>query len=162
MQTNDRRRENNSVYYLLYIVIMHRSIFTIVLSLLVFVLDLRSKYIFYDKQLYADRWLITAHFNEGIAWSIPIPMLVVMLVTLGAIAALSWLYYQKQITRWIYAIILAGALWNLYDRVVLWWVRDFIDLGFWPIFNIADIAITIWAIAIIIRTLFPWKFGWKQ
>ncbi len=42
--------------------------------------------------------------------------------------------------------ILAGALGNLVDRIFLGHVVDFFDFRIWPIFNIADSAITIGAI----------------
>ncbi|MDX1523266.1 MAG: signal peptidase II, partial [Anaerolineae bacterium] len=32
---------------------------------------------------------------------------------------------------------------NLLDRVIHGYVVDFIDIGFWPIFNIADMSIVI-------------------
>jgi signal peptidase II len=38
---------------------------------------------------------------------------------------------------------LAGAASNLYDRVARGAVVDFIDLGWWPIFNVADVSITL-------------------
>ena len=38
-------------------------------------------------------------------------------------------------------IALGGALGNLRDIVVHGGVRDFIDLGWWPVFNFADVAI---------------------
>ena len=45
-----------------------------------------------------------------------------------------------------FSFILAGALGNLYDRVFFGYVIDFIELHYnnfyWPIFNIADIAIS--------------------
>ena len=40
-------------------------------------------------------------------------------------------------------LILGGAAGNLIDRVWLGYVVDFIDLRVWPVFNIADSAITI-------------------
>ena len=40
-------------------------------------------------------------------------------------------------------LIMAGALGNLMDRVNLRYVIDFIDFRIWPVFNIADSAITI-------------------
>ena len=47
------------------------------------------------------------------------------------------------------ALILGGALGNLYDRVVLGYVVDFIEVHYqqhyWPAFNIADSAITLGA-----------------
>lgn len=39
--------------------------------------------------------------------------------------------------------ILAGTIGNLIDRIRLGYVIDFIDLRIWPVFNIADIVITI-------------------
>lgn len=41
------------------------------------------------------------------------------------------------------ALIMGGAIGNLWDRVVYGTVIDFIDLIVWPVFNIADSAITI-------------------
>lgn len=41
------------------------------------------------------------------------------------------------------ALILGGAAGNLIDRARLGFVIDFIDLRVWPVFNIADSAITV-------------------
>ncbi|MEA3402022.1 MAG: signal peptidase II [Armatimonadota bacterium] len=51
------------------------------------------------------------------------------------------------------ALLIGGALGNLIDRLRLGYVIDFIDLHFWPIFNIADIAITVGAGLLIIATI---------
>lgn len=40
------------------------------------------------------------------------------------------------------SLILAGALGNLLDRVFFGYVIDFLDFHIWPVFNIADSAIT--------------------
>lgn len=40
-------------------------------------------------------------------------------------------------------LIIGGAIGNIIDRVVLGAVVDFIDVGFWPVFNLADTAIVI-------------------
>lgn len=39
------------------------------------------------------------------------------------------------------SLILAGALGNCIDRLFRGYVVDFIDLTYWPVFNIADIAV---------------------
>lgn len=41
------------------------------------------------------------------------------------------------------AMIVAGGLGNLIDRAVNGYVVDFLDLRFWPIFNIADISVCV-------------------
>ncbi len=47
-------------------------------------------------------------------------------------------------------LALGGAAGNLIDRIRLGQVIDFIDLHFWPVFNVADIAITCAGVLIII------------
>ncbi|MGB2579738.1 signal peptidase II [Elusimicrobium simillimum] len=42
-------------------------------------------------------------------------------------------------------LILGGAIGNLYDRIVLGFVVDFIDFRVWPVFNVADSAICVGA-----------------
>ncbi|MFA4889529.1 MAG: signal peptidase II [Candidatus Omnitrophota bacterium] len=49
------------------------------------------------------------------------------------------------------SLILAGALGNLIDRIFLGYVIDFLDFRVWPVFNVADSAITVGAILL----------GWK-
>lgn len=55
------------------------------------------------------------------------------------------------------SLVLGGAIGNLWDRVVLGYVVDFIDVYYqqyhWPAFNIADSAITIGAILLILDSL---------
>ena len=56
-------------------------------------------------------------------------------------------------------LVLGGALGNLWDRLTLGAVIDFIDLHYhgwhWPTFNVADSAITIGAI--LLFTTLVWK-----
>lgn len=56
------------------------------------------------------------------------------LFTLGKLASYGWLF------------IIGGALGNLYDRIFLGSVVDFINFVVWPVFNIADSFITVGAI----------------
>ena len=57
-----------------------------------------------------------------------------------------------------FSLILGGAIGNLIDRILIGHVIDFIDLRVWPVFNIADSAITIGAIIIFFKCI-PWKAG---
>ncbi|OAA30897.1 hypothetical protein AT15_09445 [Kosmotoga arenicorallina S304] len=45
--------------------------------------------------------------------------------------------------KFIFGIILGGALGNLIDRLRLGYVVDFIELPYWPIFNVADSCIVV-------------------
>ena len=51
-------------------------------------------------------------------------------------------------------LILSGAISNLIDRIRLKAVIDFLDFRIWPVFNIADTAITIGAILLAYAVLF--------
>jgi signal peptidase II len=61
------------------------------------------------------------------------------------------------------ALILGGALGNLYDRLVYGHVVDFIDLHaagwHWPAFNVADSAITVGAAILIVESFFQQRPG---
>lgn len=67
--------------------------------------------------------------------------------------------FTGTLTRTALASILGGALGNLYDRVIYGTVTDFIEVyrGAWsfPAFNVADSAITIGAILLIIDLARP-------
>jgi signal peptidase II len=71
---------------------------------------------------------------------------------------------QKQRRLWL-GLILGGAVGNLIDRVATGQVTDFIQIGvaghYWPVFNVADMGVTIGAALLILyamrtnRTLVP-------
>lgn len=72
-----------------------------------------------------------------------------------------WLVKLPANARWLacaLALVLGGAIGNLYDRMVHGYVVDFIHVyyGTWhfPAFNIADCGITVGAIMLIIDSLF--------
>ena len=50
-------------------------------------------------------------------------------------------------------LLAGGALGNLADRVRASAVTDFIDLPLWPAFNLADVAITLGALGLVLTTL---------
>ncbi len=79
-------------------------------------------------------------------------------MALVIIAVIIIFYYYKDLKNWLTIIaaslILAGALGNGIDRLIKGFVIDFIDFRIWPAFNIADSAITIGAILLII---YWWK-----
>ncbi len=73
---------------------------------------------------------------------------------------LGWLYRLKPAEKWLalaLALILGGALGNMIDRVWLGQVIDFIQLyyerWYWPAFNIADSAISVGAVLLVLDSL---------
>lgn len=83
------------------------------------------------------------------------------LASLISIAIIVWMYGLPANKRWLLAalaLVLGGALGNVCDRVILGYVVDFIEVYYkdmyWPAFNIADSAISIGAIMLIIDALF--------
>lgn len=77
-----------------------------------------------------------------------------ILISLTAIA-FTVFYLAKKKTGFFLplALILGGAAGNLIDRLRFGYVVDFIDLHFWPVFNIADSCITIGAISLFVIIL---------
>jgi signal peptidase II len=59
-------------------------------------------------------------------------------------------YFKNKYVSLSAALILGGACGNLMDRIISGYVIDYLDVGFWPVFNLADIALTIGAIILII------------
>ena len=86
-----------------------------------------------------QRWFLTA-ISAGVSVA-----LVVWLWRLGS---------QQRLLALGLALVLGGALGNLYDRLVLGYVVDFISLHYrqhyWPAFNVADSAITCGAVLLFI------------
>lgn len=71
-----------------------------------------------------------------------------------------WIWTLQPGQRWLplaLALVIGGALGNLHDRITLGYVVDFIDFywGEWhfPAFNIADSAITVGAVMLVIDML---------
>ena len=73
---------------------------------------------------------------------------------------LYWLKTLPRNRRWLaiaLALVLGGAFGNLWDRIMLGYVVDFIDVYYanwhWPAFNVADSSICIGAVMLVIDAL---------
>jgi len=95
---------------------------------------------------------LTLIHNRGAAFGIlrnqvPLFISVSILAVISVFLALRNNQYKKYSFYSVsLAFILAGALGNLIDRLRLGYVVDFLDLRIWPVFNVADSAITIGAV----------------
>ena len=82
------------------------------------------------------------------------------LILISAAVACIILFYSKKIGKKerllqvIAGIVLGGTVGNLIDRIIYGYVIDFLDFRIWPIFNIADSAVTI---GIIFLIVYYWK-----
>ena len=131
------------------------------ISAVVIALDLYTKHLILSAFAYGDKRTVTSFFdlvryhNEGAAfgflndaggwqkW---------FFTTISVIAAIVITYLikkhsQQKLFCWGLALVLGGAIGNLYDRVTLGYVVDFLNFHinnyYWPAFNVADSAICV-------------------
>lgn len=84
-----------------------------------------------------------------------------VIISLAAIVFVLFLLLRGMEDKLALALILGGAIGNLIDRVAYSHVTDFIDVFagrfHWPAFNIADSALTIGILLMIVRAFFQTK-----
>jgi signal peptidase II len=95
-----------------------------------------------------DFFKLTLQYNTGVAFSIGVPYILQIVIT--PILLIVGFYFVTQnfdISKWpVYTLtgaIIGGAIGNFFDRIAYGHVIDFISVGRFPVFNIADIAITV-------------------
>lgn len=123
-------------------------------------------YLYQQVDIVGEYVRLTYIHNPGAAFGIHLGeysrqiFLVLSLVALGALVGMYWFTPATDRTRLgAIALICAGAIGNLIDRIRLEaGVVDFIDVGYgtvrWPVFNVADMAVTAGAIVL---ALSLWK-----
>lgn len=94
------------------------------------------------------------HQNYGIAFSIMLPQIAVilataLLLTVGVYVAYRHLDFANWAAVIFSGLAIGGALGNLIDRLRFSYVIDFISIWIWPVFNIADMAIVIGLLGIL-------------
>jgi signal peptidase II len=100
---------------------------------------------------------LTLVYNRGAAFGILKNQLSLFIVAaiFASVLILSSLraHAADRVYRCALSLILGGALGNLADRVLIGSVVDFLDFRVWPVFNLADSAITIGAVILGIAIL---------
>lgn len=105
---------------------------------------------------------ITVVFNTGTAFGF-LQGKVNFLIYFTVILILFFLFIFKKEQRKSIVFLIAtglifgGAISNLIDRIMLGAVVDYIDLRFWPVFNLSDSCITIGAIILILDSFLKRK-----
>jgi len=91
--------------------------------------------------------------NTGVAFSLFQDGGAILIVfTIIAMVALLVFFAREPLRRGVWlpvGLLLGGATGNLIDRVLDGAVTDFVDVAFWPAFNVADVAITIGVVALL-------------
>ena len=139
------------------------------LIIIIFFLDRYSKFTVINN--FSERtYYINKYLNLDLIWNIGIGVgflstnsslfynLVTIIVGIVIIFLLYVFAQSERIDKFIYSIIIGGALGNFFDRLAYKAVPDFIDLNYnnfhWFTFNVADIFITIGISIFIIRSFF--------
>ena len=127
-------------------------------------LDLVTKYVF-DATLGSETVVVIPYlfnfkmtYNMGAAWGFLAGKQVFLIVLSIVFLAIFIYYYTKEKNKtWLlnitFGFLIGGCLGNLFDRIFLGYVRDFIQFDFWksfPIFNFADVALCVGIILFVI------------
>ena len=99
-------------------------------------------------------------------WKVAV-LILFSLIALVVVSALLWKNsHSMTVTGLGLALILGGALGNLWDRLLEGHVVDFLDFSLaeyhWPAFNIADSAIVMGALLLVTEILFAKPAGEKK
>lgn len=111
---------------------------------------------------------LTYYQNSGAAWSIlQGQMWFFAIVTFVAVPLCIWLLWKNCRGSKFYSLalglVIAGALGNFIDRMRLGYVVDMFQTDFmnFPIFNVADMCLTIGVVMVFIYALFEERFERK-
>ena len=149
------------------------------LSMVVVIIDqfaklMASQYLTLQQPVEIFSWInLTLVHNTGAAFSFLSQAggwqrwFFILLAILVSIIIMIWLLRLPAKQRWLacaLALVLGGAIGNVWDRIVFGYVVDYIDISIsflpwrlfnpWPAFNIADSAISIGAVMLIIDVFF--------
>ena len=128
-------------------------------------LSLGGSYAIIDNFFY-----FTYAHNTGAAWGMLAGKISLFLIV-SVVAAIGIIYYfmksesYQKLTRFGLVLVFGGLIGNLIDRLAFGYVRDFLDFiifGYnFPIFNVADMAITIGMALVILEIGIEEYKAWK-
>jgi len=137
------------------------------ISAAIVALDLYTKHLVQSSFAYGEHVAITSFFdlvlfhNEGAAFSFlagaggwqRLFFSAFAIIASGVIIHLLRKHPEKKLFCFALSLVLGGALGNLYDRLTLGYVVDFLffhyETYYWPAFNVADSAITVGVILLL-------------
>ncbi len=96
--------------------------------------------------------------NTGAAFGV-FPQGGSIFLVIAVVVSLVIVYYYRQmpdgslLVRLALGLQMGGALGNVIDRVRLGYVVDFLNVRFWPVFNVADSAIVLGVVLLVLEML---------
>ena len=95
--------------------------------------------------------------NSGIAFGLFSSATVVVIVLTTVAVAWMLVFFARSGARHpalpvALGLLIGGSISNLVDRVRLGYVTDFLDLRWWPVFNVADAAITCGCVLLVLMS----------
>lgn len=110
-----------------------------------------------SKPLIDNVFWLTYVLNPGAAFGMMAGKSWLFLLCAGLVVAVMIIYNAKyklpQIAQISMGLIVGGSIGNFIDRIQFNAVRDFFDLGWWPVFNVADMGIVGGGILLMIYVL---------
>lgn len=149
--------------------------FVYVLAVIILALDQIVKFFIRTHMTIGREVPVFGHFlvldyiqNPGAAWSMfggqRGLLILIALVVIAAIVYVQVRYRPGALVQIGMGLLLGGAIGNLVDRILFGKVTDFIYIQVinYPIFNLADSAIVVGVLLILIRSFFANKTGESQ
>ena len=133
-----------------------KSIKLLGLVILVIIIDQLSKFFVINGLPAQAGGFLQKTCNKNIAWGIPLEEILFQLSWIMAFLVILFLAYRKKWDVFLLMVI-AGAISNAIDRFRFGCVVDFISIGTFPVFNLADAFITLGIILFTYTTLKPIK-----
>ncbi|MFZ3070163.1 MAG: signal peptidase II [Anaerolineaceae bacterium] len=137
---------------------LKNNLFLAGIALLIIILDQLSKFLVRQNLASGESWLpipslapflqIVNWHNTGAAFGIFQSGNTILKIFTSVIAVVIVIYYQQipasqKLARVSMSMMVGGALGNLIDRFTQGFVTDFISVGSFPVFNVADSCVTV-------------------
>ena len=142
---------------------LKRNVYVFALVAVVLAVDQATKFVVTESLVLGESWpregffRITRVANTGSAFGLfGGQTLALTVASVVGIVVIAWFFRSvgnSLLMRTSLGLMLSGAIGNLIDRIAHGYVTDFVDIGPWYIFNVADSAIVVGVIALLILSL---------
>ncbi len=142
-----------------------RDFFSLSLAVDIIILDIVTKWLAHAHlakgiEIIPQFLVLQLHKNPDLAFSIPFPNVMQIVLSVGLLVLLIVYWKQNQRTSYEHfalAAVFGGAVGNLSERILFGEVTDFIAVWQFPVFNVADISISLGVAVLLWSELFAKK-----